>query len=396
MTKPKLWTKDFLIISSTNFFIFLTFYLLMVTLTVFSVKQFDSSPSMAGLTSSIFVLGAVLVRPLTGKSIEQIGRKKMLYGSLIVFLISTLLYFEASTLSFLLIIRLIHGMSFGVASTATGTIVADIIPGSRRGEGMGYFAMSTNLAMAIGPFIGLFLSTHFTYHMVFLIASIFAAFAFLATIFLHVPVAKLTKEQLDSMKGYKLRDLFEFAALPIAILSGIVGLTYSSILSFLTSYSQEIDMVSAASFFFVMYAVFLLITRPFTGQWFDLKGENFVIYPSLILYTVGLVILSQVNHSFLLLIAGALIGIGLGTYQSSAQTIALKLSPPHRVGLATSTFFVMYDLGIGTGPFLLGYYIPVVGYRGLYLTMAVIAFICIGIYYYIHGRKAKVVKQQQL
>ena len=87
-------------------------------------------------------------------------------------------------------------------------------------------------------------------------------------------------------------------------------------------------------------------------------------------------------------------GIGLGTFQSSAQTIAIKDIPPHRIGLATSTFFVMYDLGIGIGPFLQGLYIPYSGYRGLYFTMGIIASIGIGLYYFAHGKTAVVKKTE--
>ena len=137
--KPKLWTKDFITISSANFFIFLTFYLLMVTLTVYTMDQFHTSQSLAGLASSIFVLGAVLIRPLAGKTINSIGQKKMLLISFILFLIASILYFQVNSLPMLFLNRLIHGVAFGVASTATGTISAGIIPNERRGEGTGLF-----------------------------------------------------------------------------------------------------------------------------------------------------------------------------------------------------------------------------------------------------------------
>src|SRR6478752_6202643 len=126
--KPKLWTKDFITISSANLFIFLTFYLLMVTLTVYTVHQFHTSQSLAGLASSIFVLGAVLIRPLAGKTIDSMGRKKMLLLSLILFLIASVLYFQVNSLPMLSVNRLIHGLAFGLASTATGSISAAIIP----------------------------------------------------------------------------------------------------------------------------------------------------------------------------------------------------------------------------------------------------------------------------
>ncbi|MGE6612051.1 MFS transporter [Peribacillus sp. NPDC076916] len=384
--KPKLWTKDFLIVSSANFFLFLTFYVLMVTLTIYTMDNFHASQAQAGLASSIFVLGAVLVRPIAGKKIDKIGRRKMLLGSLVLFLVASIGYFLVNGLSLLLIDRLIHGFAFGLATTATGTIAADIIPNERRGEGTGYFAMSTNLAMAFGPFIGLLITQHFSYSIIFYAASLFAAFSLVASLFMNVPEGE--KGGASTQKGFKISDYFEKRALPISIFIGFAGFTYSSILSYLTSFAKELDLMDAASFFFVVFAVFLLASRPFTGRMFDVKGENAVIYPSLLLFAVGMVILSQSHHGITLLIAGALIGVGYGTFQSSCQAISIKEAPSNRMGLATSTFFTMYDFGIGVGPFLLGFLIPFTGFKGLFMGMSIFAFILIGIYFLAHGKKA--------
>ena len=391
--KPKLWTKDFLIVSSVNFFLFLTFYVLMVTLTIYTMDHFHASQAQAGLASSIFVLGAVLVRPIAGKKIDKIGRRKMLLGSLVLFLIASIGYFLVNSLSLLLIDRLIQGFAFGLATTATGTIAADIIPNERRGEGTGYFAMSTNLAMAFGPFIGLLITQHFSYSIIFYAASLFAAFSLVASLFMNVPEGD--KGGASPQKGFKISDYFEKRALPISIFIGFAGFTYSSILSYLTSFAKEMDLMDAASFFFVVFAVFLLASRPFTGRMFDVKGENAVIYPSLLLFAVGMVILSQSHHGITLLIAGALIGVGYGTFQSSCQAISIKEAPSNRMGLATSTFYTMYDFGIGVGPFLLGFLIPFTGFKGLFMGMSIFAFVLIGIYYLAHGRKASARKKMQ-
>ena len=194
----------------------------------------------------------------------------------------------------------------------------------------------------------------------------------------------------------KLSDFFEKKALPMSILIGITGFTYSSVLSFLTSYSQEIHLVSAASFFFVTYAIFLLASRPFTGRWFDKYGDNMIIYPSLLLFAGGMLLLSQAHFGIILLIAGALIGIGFGTFQSSTQAIAVKQSPHHRMALATSTYFTFVDLGVGIGPFVLGFAIPFLGYRGLYVAMTMLIIICMVIYYFVHGKNASKQKKNRV
>jgi MFS family permease len=152
MNKPKLWTKDFLIDTLTNFLVYLTYYLLMVIMTVFAMDNFQATLSEGGLASGIFIIGALFARLFAGKSIERVGRKKMLYIGLIFFFITTLLYFKVNSLLFLFVIRFLHGAGFGIASTATGTIVSSIIPAVRRGEGVGYYALSVSLAAAIGPF----------------------------------------------------------------------------------------------------------------------------------------------------------------------------------------------------------------------------------------------------
>ncbi|MCG5104856.1 MFS transporter [Oceanobacillus alkalisoli] len=395
MTKrEKLWTKDFIMVSTTNFLLFVSFYILMVTLAMYSIEQFNVSGSIAGLASSIFVLGAVLVRPVAGNLIATVGRKKLLIFGLALFLVMALVYFPVNTIAWMLLIRFVHGFAFGITTTATGTIAVDVIPPSRRGEGLGYFATSNNLAMAIGPFVGLITLQYLSQDMIFVITTGMSIIALVTALFMNVPeIESKYLEKEKRQKRFKLSDYFEGSALPISIFMLIVGVANSSILSFISTYAVEINLVDAASFFFVMYAVFLLLSRPVTGRMYDEKGENSVMYPSIALFGIGLVILSQASNGIFLLIAGAIIGVGFGTLQSSAQTIAVSTVPHQRVGLATATFFTFYDLGMGIGPFLLGYLIRVTGFRGLYLAMSVIAFLALPIYYFLHGRKKAEVKQ---
>jgi MFS family permease len=390
MDKPKLCTKNFLIISTANFFLYFTYYLLMVTITIFAAEKFHASPSEAGLASGIFVIGILIARILCGRYIDQIGWGKMLYIGFILFLITTCLYLLVNNMGFLLINRFLNGAAMGIASTATGTIVAKIIPDERRGEGTGYYTLSLTVAAAIGPFLGMFITEHATFYMNFIVCIIFLAFSFIAVFFVKVPKLEFTKEQLSNRKGkgFSLHNFFEVKAIPISIVATIIALGYSSILTFITSYARQINLIDVGSFFFIVYAVFVLVSRPFTGRLFDKKGENFVMYPAILLFAIALFFLSQTHKGFSLLLAGALFGLGYGTTSSSVQAIAVKVSPKHRIGLATSTNFIFQDLGIGIGPFILGYFVPLIGYRGLYMMMAVVAFICLFLYYFLHGRKA--------
>ena len=373
--------------SVSTFFGGLTFYLLITTLTVYAIEEFNASQSMAGLASSIFVVGALVSRLFAGKYIEIIGRKKMLYGGLFLFLIMMLLYFFVENMNVLLFIRFVHGAAFGVFTTAVSIVLMDIIPNDRRGEGISYFSLSITLAMAVGPFLGLYLSQQGSFTMIFVVCTLFSLISTIILLFVHIPEGDITKDQLNELKGFKLKDFFEIKAVPISIIIAIMGFAYSGILSFMTAYAKEIDLMEAASFFFLVYAIFILISRPFTGRLLDQKGDNIVMYPALLLFVIGLVTLSQAHQGFTFLLAGALIGLGFGTMSSCCQAIAIKESPRHRVGLATSTFYVFMDSGVGIGPFLLGFMIPIVGFRGLYVTLAVVVFASIFLYFVLHGKK---------
>ncbi|MDR4887811.1 MFS transporter [Fredinandcohnia sp. QZ13] len=393
MTRPKLWTKDFIMVCITNLFLSLNFFLLMVIFSEYAVKKFDAPQSLAGLASSIFILGTLCSRPLAGKYLDVIGRKKLLYSSIIVFIVTTFLYLVINNLALLLIDRFIHGAALGIAATVIATVMTSSIPRERSGEGIGYFSMSVTIATAIGPFIALLIVQHAGYNMAFLMCVIFGFIGMVLALALKVEDVKISKEQAESLKGFKLSDFFEFSGLSMAILMVILGFAYSSVMTFISSYANEVNLTEAASFFFLVYAVFLLASRPITGRRFDLKGENSVVYPCMVLFLVGLYILSQAQHGFILLLAGALIGIGYGTTMSCIQTIMVKKAPPHRVGLANSTFFVSFDLGMGVGPFVLGSILPSLGFKGMYVSMAVVVLICIIYYFLVHGKKVMLLQK---
>ena len=394
-TKTKLWTKDFTIISAANFFLYLVFYLLLVTMSVFAVEQYGVSESQAGLVTGIFVIGTLFGRLGFGRLITSIGNKKMLYFGLSFFILTSLLYFVNGGINFLLVTRLLHGIALGAASTATGTIVAEIIPPERNGEGIGFYSMSITLATAIGPFIGLYMSTHTSYQMIFGFCLVLGIISLIISTFAHIPVMKTpTPTTSTKSKKIKLSNFIEPKALPIGLVIVLVSLGYSSVLSFINFYAIEVDLVDAAGMFFVVYAVAILLSRPFSGRLMDRKGANYVMYPAFLLFSAGLLLLSTATSGMMMLLAGILMGLGFGNMQSTTQAIAVNVTPPHRVGLATSTYYIALDAGIGFGPYVLGYIIPLTGYSNLYVIMGVMVLVTTGIYYFIHGKKEHTISER--
>ena len=385
-TRERLWTKDFILLFSINFFLTFIFYLLMVTMAVYAMQEFDASTSMAGLVAGIFVIGEIIARFYIGRKMERIGRKKVLMMGLLLLALTTPLYFINLGIAVLLITRFVHGIAIGIAGTAAGTIVAQIIPRTRKGEGIGFFSMSIALAAAFGPFIGLYLSQHATYEVIFTLCFGLGLISLLTAVFLYVPDIERQPET-SEIKGFQLANFVEPRALPIALITIMVAFCYSSVLSYINFYALERDLVEAASLYFIVYSIVILLSRPFTGRLMDAKGANYVMYPAFFLFAAGMIVLSTATTTLGFLFAAMLIGLGFGNIQSCAQAIAVKLTAPHRMGFATSTYFNALDGGLGVGPYLIGFIIPLIGYSSLYTLLGFFILFTAIPYYFLHGKK---------
>ncbi|WP_342574845.1 MFS transporter [Solibacillus sp. FSL K6-1781] len=389
--KEPIWTKDFIIVSIINFVSILMFFLLMVTISSYAVDTYHVSTSIAGLVSSIFIIGSLIGRLGAGRLIGNIGPQKMLLIGLVLFFVTTTLYLMEWGVVYLLIIRLLQGIAVGTIGTATGTIVAMILPISRKGEGIGYFSLSAVLATAIGPFVGMFmLKLENGFDVIFYMNTGLSLMLLIAYFFVKIslpPVNKQNGQQTEKLSF--IEKFIEPKALPISFIALLIGFAYSGVMTFITFYARETNLVEAASYFFLAYAGIVIISRPFTGKLMDVRGPNVIVYPCLAVFAVGMLLFSQASAGWMLLVAAVLIGFGYGNFNSIAQTIAVKVTEPHRFGLATSTYFILYDLGLGVGPFILGMIEPHTTYRTIFVSMIPLILICIPLYYLLVGRKQK-------
>lgn len=390
MQREKLWTKDFTMVSIVNYLLTLTFYLLIVIIGSHAVQTYDASLSEVGLVTGLFVVGTLLGRLFTGRAIDRVGRKKTLIVGLVLFTLATLLYFIQVGIVFLIFTRFVHGMMLGIASTGAGTIVAQVLPPTRRAEGIGYYSTGATLATAIGPFVGMFMMKVASSTMIFALCLMVGIVALLLASFLQVPLLEMKKEMPKS--GWKFSSFVEVNAVPISMITLIIATGYAGLLSFFNLYAAEADLGQAASVFFVVYALAILFSRPFMGPLIDAKGANIVMYPTFVLYGGGMILLGLAQNSMMLLTAAVIIGLGFGNMQSSIQAIAIQVTPPQRIGLATSTFYIFMDAGLGFGPYVLGFIVGATGYRGLYLLAGTVIILAAFLYYFLHGKKEQLTK----
>lgn len=361
-------TRPFIVLSLLNFLLYCIFYLQMMVAASYTMDVLKGAPWVAGTAAGIFLLSAMVARLFTGRYIEQIGKVRLMRWGTLFFLIIIPLYYFVNNAPFFIGLRLLHGLGLGVATSAIATIVVNIIPESRQGEGMSLYSLSAILAMGVGPMIGMFLYNHFGFRMILHLCMALGILSGIGVCTADVPDLPVAKEKLKDF-GHGFASFFEKSALPISFISMMMFLAYSSLSSFMVSYVREIGLVQAGSFFFLVYSILIVISRPPIGRLFDRKGQK-VILPAFVSFAIGLFMVSRAHSGWQLLLAAAFIGVGFGNLNSLCRTISVHGLPAHKLGLASSTCLAISELGTGFGPFVLGLLLPALGYRGIYAFLA--------------------------
>lgn len=390
--KEKLFNTGFITITTINFIVFLIYYCFVVITAKFATSELGASPAQAGFAAGIYIIGTLIARLYIGKKLELIGRKQMLRFGAIIYLATTIAYLISTNIVILDTVRFLNGFAYGTISTAANAIVTAYIPKSRNGEGINYYGLSTSLAAAIGPFIGILLLPIVGFKSVIILAIVLSVLVTVACYLFPVQNIELTDDHKKLLNSWSLNTFIEYKVLFISIVAFLIGLSYSSVLGFLSIYADNLGLSTAGAFFFVVYALIITFTRPFAGQIFDAKGENAVMYPSFIFLAIGLLTLSYTTTSFMLLLSGALIGLGYGTFMSNGQAVCLKLVESSKVSIALSTYFIGLDLGLGFGPYALGTVHSFLSYSGIYVLCAVLT-VAVAILYAIFykGKGAKAI-----
>lgn len=246
--KEPLWTKAFLLDTMINLLVFLIYYLLIVIIAVVAKDNLNATASQAGLAVGVFIIGTVLSRLLAGRFIGKLGCRKMLYLGLAIYLVSTALYLYTPSLLALYTVRFINGFAYGITSTATSTIVASVIPNSRRGEGINYYGLSTSLAAAIGPFLGILLLHAVGFDFVIGVCLVMLVLCVLGSVLMKFKEPDLSPKLSAAQQSKGISEYIETRMHSITLTSILVGFAYSGVIGFMASYTREIDLIQAGTF----------------------------------------------------------------------------------------------------------------------------------------------------
>ena len=390
LEQPKLWSRSLIVLMGLNFSSALSFWLIMVKITQFASDTYGVSTGVAGLTITVYVISALFTRMFFGVKIDVWGVKRSIVIGTVINAIAMVLYLFPMGFVPLMLVRVLHGFGFAIMSGSCAAGAALVLPPERYGEGIGYFSMMQALATGIGPFVAIVLTNIFNGYFAMFVFAAIAMFVALATIpLLTIPPSAHPAKHMNVIQEAKTKGIGAFVQLsvvPIASVLFLVYLGYSGIISFVTSYAAERGLDDAVSFYFVVYAIVVLVSRPPVGRRIDRLGENSTIYFCLVSFVLGFIVLAFAVNGVILLVSAALVGFGIGASQSIIQAVIARDAPPSELGKANSTFFMSMDLGSGIGPVAIGAAIPFVGYSAIYLMLAVVGVLAIVDYHWAHGR----------
>lgn len=379
----KIWSKDFIFICTANFFIFLGFQMTLPTVPLF-IEALGGNDRLIGLIVGIFTFAALIMRPVAGHALESKGRALVYMGGLILFVISVGAYAFTVSIVFLFLLRILQGAGWGFSTTASGTIATDLIPVQRRGEGLGYFGLSGNLAMAIGPSLGLILAEKLPFSLLFLICSLFGAVSLLLSLMVKYKKVEPCEQNMVSMKI----DFYEKSALKPSWLIMFITVTFGGIATFLPLHAIK-NGVTGIQLYFLLYALSLMLTRTFAGKLYDQKGHRSVFIPGALFIFTAMLLLAWLPNNTVLFTAAILYGSGFGAIQPALQAWSVQEAPVNRRGMANAIFFSFFDLGIGIGAILFGLIGHAFGYSVIYIASALSILISMFSYFAFLAKETK-------
>ncbi|MCJ0927190.1 MFS transporter [Acinetobacter lwoffii] len=380
VSAERLWNRSFILCLFNNFFLFVYYFALLTILPIYIMKDLGGSVKEAGLALTLFLASSITVRPFSGMIIEKLGKKISMRGAGVIFALFAFSYLLVDSMWSLLLVRFLHGIWFSILTTAAVPVANEFIPEQRKGEGMGYFVMSTNLGVVFGPLLALTVIQFTSFKVLF---GILAVIISLGLIFCWMlKITELPKPEAISTEktSLSLQDILEVKVLAVSFVALLTAFAYSGIMSFITAFSETKQLLGYTSVFFIVFAASMLLVRPWVGKIYDRKGPSAVIYPSFIFFAIGLVIVSLISNQWILWLSAVFIGIGYGSLFPCLQTLAIQSVDKQRMGHAISTFFTLFDLGLAIGSVAMGVLIAYWGFETTYVLSAALVIVTILVY----------------
>jgi len=347
--KDRIWHRNFILLILSNFLMYITYYAILSALPIYLVNSLHASRMQVGVVVGTYTIASVLVRPFSGFALDRFGRRTIFLLALIIYSLLFTGYLAAITILSIILLRFAQGLTWGFTTVSGSTIAVDIIPVSKRGEGIGYFALSTTLGMSVGPIIGLFICHQWGYTAMFvsgcLISCASLACAYAVNLRKRFVVGKRIQMKWNSM--------FDKNSFRPSINVFITMIAYGGLLSFIALYGREIGIQNSA-LYFLIFSIGIAAARLSSGKEFDRKGPRRIITLCLVLLIIGFPLLAMAKNGALFYLSAIIIGFGNGVIFPTFQSMVNNLADAQHRGAANSTLYTAVDLGMGLGMIMAG------------------------------------------
>lgn len=360
-----------------------SFFILVPTLPLYLKDTFNIGPTMVGVVLSCYVVAVLSVRPMAGFVADLLPRKLVYIVSYAVFVASFLGYFFiTASLAMFILLRIFHGFSFGMLTTAGNTLVIDVMPSSRRGEGLGYYGVTNNLAMAFGPMVGLFVISSGNYQLLFLTSLVTGGVGLLLG-----ALVRTSRRDVSQRVEFKLSAdrFFLKEGIWACIAFFMLAIPYGMTTSYIALYAKQVGITHNAGLFFTVMAAGLITSRLHSGKRVDRGYITETIRAGIVIAFVGAVgeaLLSSAADVSIAVgyvayfLTAFLFGFGYGTMFPAYNTLFINLAPNSRRATANATYLTGWDVGIGGG-MLIGGTVSEYGYTYCYILGAVLVLIAL-------------------
>ncbi|WP_343010666.1 MFS transporter [Bacteroides stercoris] len=370
--KDRLVTPGYCFILAANFLLYFGFWLLIPVLPFYLSEVFNAGNSTIGIILSCYTVAALCIRPFSGYFLDSFARKPLYLLAYFIFMTMFTGYIIAGSLTLFILFRIIHGVSFGMVTVGGNTVVIDIMPSSRRGEGLGYYGLSNNIAMAVGPMSGLFLhDAGMSYTTIFCCSLGSCIAGFICASLVKTPYKPPVRREPISLDRFIL-----LKGIPAGVSLLLLSIPYGMTTNYVAMYAKEIGIHATTGFFFTFMAVGMAISRIFSGRIVDRGKITQVISAGLYIVVFSFFLLSACVYiiewnsmacNIVFFAVALLLGIGFGIMFPAYNTLFVNLAPNSQRGTATSTYLTSWDVGIGIGMLTGGYIAEVSTFDKAYL-----------------------------
>lgn len=371
----KLWTSDFVFVAVVNMLMFMGFQMTTAGIPVY-INHLGGSSFEVGLATTFATVASVLVRPLAGMVLDRTGRRGIFVFGIVLMLVAVVMFALVPFVGVVLALRFVQGIGWGLGSTSSSALAAQVVPRHRFAEGMGYFALTISLAVAIAPALSVVLLESVS---VYAMIAVSALFLVVACVFAAMLVMRLNRKapcadtskssEVQPKRTMKFDDLFDRSALLPAVLIACMNVPFAGINTFVVLHGQS-QGVDNVAIYFIVYAVVTFVTRPIVGRIVDKRGYFGPGIGAVLCVIVTMIVIGSAHTTLYFVGAGVLSGLGFGTSISVFQSMAVASVPGNRRGVATATYMVGFDGGIAIGSVACGIAVGMLGYAGMFFASA--------------------------